>query len=355
MVRFVVGRLVVLLLTVFCLTLIVFVLTNIDSNLRKIAVIEGSNRMTAEQIDSWLVKNGYDQPTLTRYGQWLGVLPYWYPEPESGVNSRCKLSENKDVQPKYCGVLQGYWGYSSRFKEPVADILVTRFKATGILIMWVMITMVPLALVIGVLAGMRERSATDRVLSSFAIITTATPEYVSGVLLIVLFASSKTGLSPLLLDKGTLLKGSATSALDVGINVQNFALPVIAIAFYGMGYIARMTRASMIDVMTQKYIYVARLKGLPFYIIVLRHALRNALITPFTVIMLQFAWLLTGVVIVEVLFNYKGFGWTVVEAASNNDIELLLGCSVIAVVVVLTTQLISDIGYVYLNPRIRVH
>jgi peptide/nickel transport system permease protein len=83
----------------------------------------------------------------------------------------------------------------------------------------------------------------------------------------------------------------------------------------------------------------------------MRHALRNALIAPFTVIMLQFPWLLNGVVIVETLFNYKGFGWTLVQAAGNNDIELLLlGCSVVAVFVVLVTQLISDIGYVFLNP-----
>ena len=83
-------------------------------------------------------------------------------------------------------------------------------------------------------------------------------------------------------------------------------------------------------------------------------ALRNALIAPFTVIMLQIPWLLNGVVIVEVLFSYPGFGWTLVEAAGNNDIELLLACAVVAVVVVLVTQLISDVGYVWLNPRIRI-
>ena len=88
--------------------------------------------------------------------------------------------------------------------------------------------------------------------------------------------------------------------------------------------------------------------------IVLKHALRNALIAPFTVIMLQIPWLLNGVVIVETLFNYKGFGWLLVQAASNNDIELLLAVSVVSVIVVLVTQLISDIGYVYLNPRIRI-
>jgi peptide/nickel transport system permease protein len=115
-----------------------------------------------------------------------------------------------------------------------------------------------------------------------------------------------------------------------------------------------MTRASMTEVMTSQYIRTARLKGVSTRDIVVKHALRNALIAPFTVIMLQFPWMLTGVVIVETLFNYKGFGWVLVEAAINNDIDLLLACSVVAVFVVLVTQLISDIGYVYLNPRIRV-
>jgi peptide/nickel transport system permease protein len=115
-----------------------------------------------------------------------------------------------------------------------------------------------------------------------------------------------------------------------------------------------MTRASMAEVMTAQYIRTARLKGVSFPQIVLRHALRNALIAPFTVIMLQFPWLLTGVVIVETLFVYRGFGWTLVEAAGNNDIDLTLALSCVAVFVVLVTQLISDIGYVYLNPRIRV-
>ena len=104
----------------------------------------------------------------------------------------------------------------------------------------------------------------------------------------------------------------------------------------------------------QQYIRTARLKGVSFGGVVMKHALRNALIAPFTVIMLQFPWLLNGVVIVETLFNYKGFGWTLVQAAGNNDIQLLLGCSVVAVAVVLVTQLISDVGYGVLNPRIRI-
>jgi len=225
-------------------------------------------------------------------------------------------------------------------------VIGTRLSLTGQLMMWVLILMVPTALIVGIMAGMREGSWLDRSLSTFAITTTATPEYVSGVIFIAVFASSTVGLK--------WFKGSATSAME-NANFENFFLPVLTIALYGMGYVARMTRASMAEVMTAQYIRTARLKGVSFKNIVLKHALRNALIAPFTVIMLQFPWLLNGVVIVESLFNYKGFGWVLVQAAGNNDIELLLGVSVVSVIVVLATQLISDIGYVYLNPRISVN
>ena len=145
---------------------------------------------------------------------------------------------------------------------------------------------------------MREGSRTDRTLSVASIATTATPEYVSGVIFTVIFASWL-----------GMLNGSAASATSQGITFYNFTLPVMTMAIYGIGYIARMTRASMVEVMTQQYIRTARLKGLSFGDVVVKHALRNALIAPFTVIMLQFPWLLTGVVIVEVMFRYQGFGY----------------------------------------------
>ncbi len=144
-----------------------------------------------------------------------------------------------------------------------------------------------------------------------------------------------------------------TSAME-NLNLENFLLPVLTIAIYRIGYIARITRASMTEVMFAQYSRTSRLKGVSFPNVVLKHALRNTLIAPFIVVILQFPWLLNGVVIVETLFNYKGFGWVLVQAAGNNDIELLLRVSVVSVVVVLVTQLISDIGYVYLNPRISV-
>ena len=344
---FILKRIAVMIATAICLTFIVFFLTNLYPNLEKLAKFEGNQRMTDEQVESYLGVRGYLQPLPIKYGQWLGVWPGFVNETDDGrVFGRC-IAEGQapEEAPRFCGVLQGDWGTSSVFREDVSEIVARSLGYTGWLMLCVMILMVPSALIIGVLAGMREGSKLDRSLSTVSIATTATPEYVSGVIFIAVFASSTVGLK--------WFKGTATSAMD-DITFENFFLPVLTIALFGMGYIARMTRASMTEVMTAQYIRTARLKGVSFPNIVLRHALRNALIAPFTVIMLQFPWLLNGVVIVETLFNYKGFGWTLVQAASNNDIELLLGCSVVAVIVVLVTQLISDIGYVYLNPRIRI-
>ena len=357
---FILRRLGVILLTALCLTFIVFWLTNLYPNLEKLAKTQGNFRMSDEAVTSYLGNRGYLEPTPVKFGQWLGVVPGWVTETRDGkIFGRC-FQDGTPVaeRPKFCGILQGDWGYSTVFREDVGPTVIKRLGLTGKLMFFVLLLMVPSALIVGVLAGMREGTRLDRSLSTFSIATTATPEYVSGVIFIAVLASSKFGISPVLaewgwIDSKTLFLGSATSAMK-DATFWNFFLPVLTISLYGMGYIARMTRASMTEVMTAQFIRTARLKGVKFSNIVLKHALRNALIAPFTVIMLQIPWLLNGVVIVETLFNYKGFGWLLVQAASNNDIELLLAVSVVSVVVVLATQLISDIGYVLLNPRIRI-
>ncbi len=357
---FILRRLGVMLLTALCLTFIVFFLTNLYPNLEKLAKTQGNFRMSEEEVDSWLGSRGYTDSMLVKYGRWLGVAPGWTNVSDDGVETGQCFAENAppEERPRYCGILQGDWGYSLVFQDEVTTKVWTHLGYTAKLMGWVLLVMVPMALIVGVLAGMREGSGLDRSLSTFSIATTATPEYVSGVIFIALLASTRFGISPWLSDMGwiegkSLFVGSAKTALE-DATFANFTLPVLTIALYGMGYIARMTRASMTEVMTAQYIRTARLKGVSFRNIVLKHALRNALIAPFTVIMLQIPWLLNGVVIVETLFSYQGFGWLLVQAAGNNDIELLLAVSVVSVVVVLLTQLISDIGYVYLNPRIRV-
>jgi len=310
MLIFVLRRIGQMLATMLALTLIVFYMVNLPGNLEKLAKTEGNMRMTDQEVANWLEKEGFNRPFLVRYGEWI------------------------------VGTVQGDMGNSRVFRKPVSEVIGERLAHTGVLMFWVMVVMVPMSLLIGILAGMREGSFLDRSLSVGSITSTSAPEYVTGILFTIVFASW------LGLFKGIAKAGDVT--------FENFTLPVMTMAMYGMGYIARLTRASMVEVMTSQYIRTARLKGLNFRTVVLRHALRNALITPFTVIMLQFPWLLTGVVVVEAMFNYKGFGFALVQASGNNDINLLLAISWVAVIVVLLTQLISDIGYAYLNPRIRV-
>ncbi|TPK96097.1 ABC transporter permease [Mesorhizobium sp. B2-4-12] len=343
MFSFIIRRIGTILLTMLCLTLVVFFLVNLEPNLKKLAISQTEMHTSAEQLESWLVNHGYRQNFFVRYGQWLGVVPK-QPITDSATGKTTQRFSfcNDPAVPTFSGVIEGDFGCSTKFKTTVAAKLFPALGATGILMLCVLGVMVPVSLLVGILAGMREGSRTDRVLSVASIASTATPEYVSGVIFTVIFASWL-----------GWLNGSAASASQ-GITFYNFTLPVITLAIYGIGYIARMTRASMVEVMTQQYIRTARLKGLSFRGVVVKHALRNALIAPFTVIMLQFPWLLTGVVIVEVMFRYQGFGYTLVEAAGNNDIDLLLGCSLVSVFIVLITQLISDVGYAFLNPRIRV-
>ena len=310
MLMFILRRIGQMLATMVALTFIVFYMVNLPGNLEKLAKTEGNMRMTDEQVQQWLDKEGFNRPFLVRYGEWI------------------------------VGTVQGDMGWSRVFRKPVSEVVGERLGHTGILMFWVMMVMVPMSLLIGIMAGMREGSTLDRSLSVGAITSTSAPEYVTGIIFTVIFSSSL-----------GWFKGIAKAG---DVDFWNFTLPVMTMAMYGMGYIARLTRASMVEVMTSQYIRTAQLKGLNFRVVVLKHALRNALITPFTVIMLQFPWLLTGVVVVEAMFNYKGFGFTLVAASGNNDIDLLLAISWVAVIVVLLTQLISDIGYAYLNPRIRV-
>ena len=344
MLGFISRRLGVMVLTMLCLSIVVFGFVNLEPNLTKLATFQTEMRATDAEKESWLQRNGYRDNLLLQYGRWLGVVrSYPVKDPSTGEPTPRFRYCDEPVEPAFRGLLQGNLGCSTAFRTTVNERLPEALRATGILMFWVMIVMVPVALIIGVIAGMREGTRTDRTLSIASIATTATPEYVSGVIFTAIFASWL-----------GVLNGSAATAVTQGISFYNFTLPVMTMAIYGVGYIARMTRASMAEVMTAQYIRTATLKGLSFRTVVMKHALRNALIAPFTVIMLQFPWLLTGVVVVETMFNYKGFGYLLVQAASNNDIDLLLACGVISVILVLMTQLISDIGYALLNPRIRV-
>ena len=263
-----------------------------------------------EQRELWLEQNGYNRPFVTRYAEWVGRA------------------------------VQGDFGESIRFKAPVSELLWDRLGNTGILALCVFGIMIPLSLVLGVLSGMREGSILDRSISFVSILTTSVPEFASATFLVALFV----------FNLGWL---PGTSAMTGGFNPVELILPVAVLVLYDFGYVARMTRASMAEVMTSQYIRTAILKGLPRRTVIVGHALRNALIAPFTVIVLQLNWLLSGVIVVEVFFAYRGFGKLLYDAATFGDIYLIEACTLVAVFVAVLSQFISDVGYTLLNPRIR--
>jgi len=236
--------------------------------------------------------------------------------------------------------MMGDFGESVRFRVPVSDILWDRLSNTLILAAATFGIMIPLSILLGILSGMKEGSFLDRVISLICIITTSIPEFASAVFLSAIFVFSLKWLP-------------GTSSMLMGFDVMQLILPAMVLIGYGFGYVARMTRASMAEVMATHYIRTAVLKGLPYHKVIFKHALRNALIAPFTIIMLQINWLLSGVIVVEYAFAYKGFGALLLEASLNNDVYLIEACTMVAVCAAVLTQLIADIGYSYLNPRIR--
>jgi peptide/nickel transport system permease protein len=301
-------RLSYLLLTMLVVSVLLFLLLEVNGHSVAIKVL--GPYTSEEQRNLWLEANGYFRPLWVRYFDWLRHM------------------------------VVGDFGQSTRFHVPVSEVLWPRLGNTALLGLCVMVVMVPMSLVLGVLSGMREGSVLDRSISVVSILTTSIPEFASAVLLSFVFVFWL-----------RLLPG--TSGMANGFDWLQMILPTLVLVLYGFGYIARMMRASMAEVMQSHYIRTAMLKGLPYRRVIMRHALRNALIAPFTVIILQINWLLSGVIVVEFFFAYKGFGSLLLDASLNQDIFVIEACAMVAVFVAVGTQTVADIGYTYLNPRIR--
>ena len=308
MILFVAKRIAFMALTMLVVSLVVFLVMEFSPG--NVATKVLGPYSTEEQRLLWLEAHGYFRPVHERYLAWLGRF------------------------------VSGDFGQSIIFKVPVSDVLWSRLLNTAILGLVTYLIMVPLALTFGVMAGMREGSKLDRTISVASIITTSIPEFASAVFLAAIFVFWL-----------ALLPG--TSGMANGFNPLELVLPVLVLVLYAFGYLARMTRASMAEVMTTPYVRTAVLKGLPYQRVILRHVLRNALLAPFTVIMLQINWLLSGVIVVEFFFAYKGFGALLLDASLNQDIFVIEACAMVAVFVAVTTQTIADVGYTFLNPRIR--
>jgi peptide/nickel transport system permease protein len=246
--------------------------------------------------------------------------------------------------PLQRGLLRGDPGVSFLTGRPVVETLTRRLANTGLLAGIAFIFVMPLALALGMIAGLNEGQFIDRLLSTSSLVATAMPEFASGIFLILIFSSW------LHLFPGAVVVPNDGAILQ---NPAMLVLPVLTLTLVELGYILRITRASMVEVMRTNYIRTAVLKGLPRWRIVLQHALRNALMAPITVIILHVNWLVGGIVVVEALYGYPGLGRYILEVALFKDIFGIEAAAMVLIVIAVGTQLVADLIYTYLNPRIR--
>jgi peptide/nickel transport system permease protein len=242
------------------------------------------------------------------------------------------------------GLLRGDMGYSMQNGTPVAPLLFRRLGNSAVLAGLAFVLIMPVALLMGLLAGLKEGSALDRVITVLSLVTTSSPTFALGSLMVVVLSIQL-----------HLLPGisALTTESNVLQNPLKLMMPILCLFFAEAGYVARITRASMVEVMASPYIRTAVLKGLPYWTVVFKHAMKNALLAPITVIMLHIGWLLGGIVVVETMFGYPGLGTLLLRAALSKDVPVIEAGAMFMTLVATSTQLLADLSYIYLNPRIR--
>jgi peptide/nickel transport system permease protein len=333
--RYILRRVLEMLATLVVASFLVFVVTEFSPG--NVARKTLGQFALQEQVDLLYQKLHLNDPLLVRYARWVGVLTGLEADPLQ--DPALKLDFHDPRGDQYFG----NFGYSTLYKAPVNDVLWDRLGNTALLAGLAFAVIVPLSLLLGVLAGMRAGSLLDRGISTLSIVMTSIPEFALGVFLVAVFVVGfgwLPGTSPLDTHSGWSI-------------ASQLVLPVAVLAIYDAGYVARMVRTSMSEVMAKPYVRTAVLKGLPHRQVILRHALRNAMIAPFTVILLQINWLISGVVVTELVFAYPGFGRMLLDASLFGDVALIEAATLIALFVATATQLLSDIGYRLLDPQAR--
>jgi peptide/nickel transport system permease protein len=243
------------------------------------------------------------------------------------------------------GVMTGDMGVSRVFRQPVEDVIGPAIVNSAKLALLAFIIVVPLAIAGGVWAALKEGSFRDRWISIGGLSATAVPDFVWAVFLIIIFA--------LTLD---IFPSTATAPPGAGFfeQVWYLILPALCLVFVLFGYIARMARAGTIESLDADYTRTAMIKGLPQKTVVRRHVLRNSLLPTIAVVATQLGYLMGGLVVIELIFNYNGLGQALYEAARGNDFPMLQSGVLVVGVVYLVATLCADIAYSVLNPRVRL-
>jgi peptide/nickel transport system permease protein len=312
MVRFLARRLGLALVTLWLLSIIVFVGAQIlPGNPGRSILGPFADDAAVEQLNEEL--NYYD-PLLTRYWDWLS------------------------------GFFQGDMGTSYSFSAPVSgfigDALLNSFKLAVV----ALIIVIPLSILGGVIAAMKVGRLVDRTITVAGLSLATVPEFVTGIVLLIVFG---VGLG--------LLPVTATAPAGSGFfeTLKHLLLPALALTAVLFGYIARMARAGTIASLDSDYTRTAVLKGLPWRTVIGRHVLRNSLLPTITVIAVQAGFMIGGLVVIERLFNYQGMGLLIFRAAENKDFPMLQSAVLVVGIIFIVTTLIADILSSMLNPRIR--
>jgi peptide/nickel transport system permease protein len=250
--------------------------------------------------------------------------------------------------------VQGDWGESFFTDEPVYDDVMQRLANSARLGFVVLVITVPIAVFFGVLAGLNENGVLDVSISVTTLALVSLPEFVTGIFLVETIAQNWA-------KDWTWLPWelrSTASAFEPEMSLYEslpfITLPALAATMVLLGYIARLTRAGVIEELKRDYVRTAELKGLPYWQVVIKHVLRNALLPTVTVIAISIGWLISGLVVIEWVFNYPGLGRFLVDAVQQNDLPRIQAISMISVSIILFANFLADLLYGILNPRIRL-
>jgi peptide/nickel transport system permease protein len=312
--RYIIRRVLTLLLTVLLTSIIIFALTQLlPGNIAKLVI---GREASPSEVAAFNTRFGLDQPIPVQYIRWLG------------------------------GFLTGNWGQSYTQGNPAVRPLVTERMVNSLrLAGFTVLIAVPLSILLGAIAALTENSWLDSAISILSLSVVGLPEFVTGIVLTNVFAL---GLGWF---EATSLISSDMSLADW---VRILMLPGITASFVLIGYITRLTRAGMIDELKKPYVRTATLKGLPRRTIIMRHVLRNALLPTITVIAISVGWLMGGLVVIENVFNYPGMGSELVSAVERKNIPVLQAITMIIVFIFALANLAADLLYALLNPRIRL-
>jgi peptide/nickel transport system permease protein len=306
-------RLLLLALTLVLVSLVTFALTNIlPGNVALMILGTRSNPETLAALEQDL---GLLDPLPVQYGRWAA------------------------------GMLRGQWGTSLRFGEPIAPLLQEKMVASGMLVVLAMVVALVFAIPLGIIGAVKQNRWQDTLSSSSALIGISLPDFFWGIVLILLFSR---GL-------GWLPSSGYVAPSDGFLqSLRHALLPSIALGLSLMAHLTRMMRSSMLEVLSQDYIRVSRSKGLAEPKVIRKHALRNAIAPVITVAGLQLGYLFGSIIVVETLFNYTGMGWLTYQALLNRDMPLIQASVFVIAVVFMLSNLLVDISYQALDPRIRV-